>query len=96
MIRPTRDGRIRISRVALNKAGFSPGDTFSVIQNMDTNSVSIVSPRSVPKARKHIDYRVESDGRARISNTMLKSLGIRMRRKNPQCTVERRNITIIL
>lgn len=95
MINSTTDGRIRISRQALREAGFLPGNRISVIRNSQ-NSISIVPSKNVPANSQHANYRVEKDGRARISNSAISSVGVRPRRKSPSCQVTRKNITISL
>jgi hypothetical protein len=97
MITSTRDNRIRISRRTLTEAGFQSGDQISVIRNT-SNSFSIVPMNSTAarSAENRADYRVECDGRTRISNTTLRNLGIRARRKSPACSVDSNRITISL
>jgi hypothetical protein len=95
MITTTSDGRIRISRQALREAGFQPGNRISVIRNTG-NSISVVPSKNVPQNAEHTDYRVECDGRARIANSAIRSMGVRGRRKSPSCEVSRKRITISL
>lgn len=95
MIKSTSDGRIRISRQALREAGFLPGNRISVIRNSQ-NSISVVPSKNVPQNAEHTDYRVECDGRARIANSVIRSMGVRARRKSPACQVSKKNITISL
>jgi hypothetical protein len=95
MITTTSDGRIRIPRQVLREAGFLPGNRISVIRNSQ-NSISVVPSKSVPQNAQHTDYRVECDGRARISNSVIRAMGVRGRRKSPSCQVSRKNITISL
>lgn len=86
MISPTSDNRIRLSRRILNEAGFAPGDTISIIRDSQ-NAFLIMSPKHVPRNTNSILYRVEQDGRARISNSVLRTMGVRARRKNPAVSV---------
>lgn len=95
MIRPTSDGRIRLSRQVLNRAGFESGNRISIIRNSQ-NSFSIVPTKSVPKNTKSVNYHVESDGRVRISNSAIRNMGVRPRRKTPGVRIDENRITVSL
>lgn len=95
MITSTSDGRIRISRQVLNEAGFEPGSRISVVRN-STNSITILPSNRVPSTTQQVSYRVEQDGRARISNSAIRRIGVRSRRKSPACTVSNNMITVKL
>lgn len=95
MITSTSDGRIRISRQTLREAGFQPGNRISVVRNSQ-NSISIVPSKRVPADTQRADYKVERDGRARISNNVIRTLGVRSRRKSPACSVSNKMITVTL
>lgn len=95
MITSTSDGRIRISRQTLREAGFQPGNRISVVRTSQ-NSISIVPSNTVSSNTDRVDYRVESDGRARISNNAIRRMGVRSRRKSPACSVSKKMITVSL
>lgn len=95
MITSTSDGRIRISRQTLREAGFQPGNRISVVRNSQ-NSISIVPSKQVPANTERADYHVERDGRARISNSAIRRMGVRSRRKTPACSVSNKIITVSL
>jgi hypothetical protein len=95
MITSTADGRLRISRQTLREAGFTPGNRISIVRNSQ-NSISIVPSNSVRSVTDRVDYRVEQDGRARISNSAIRRIGVRSRRKSPSCSVSKKMITVSL
>lgn len=95
MIRPTSDNRIRLSRQILNDAGFKPGNRISVVRDSN-NSFVIVPTKTVQRNTNSVQYHVEQDGRARISNSVIESMGVRSRRKKPQVSVSEKKIRVQL
>lgn len=91
--------RIRISSKATRQAGFRPGQQLAVVSVDGSNtSFRIVSASRISKKVPSARYSVEKDGRIRVAETVLNSLGIRKsnsKRKNSLSVIATRgSITV--
>jgi hypothetical protein len=91
--------RFRLSSSLSREAGFRPGQELVVIAN-SKNTFQLVSGRKVSKKSDAPRYSVEKDGRIRVSETVLRSLGVkrdgRRRLSNFSAQVSRGSITVSL
>ena len=91
--------RIRISSRATRQAGFIPGQRLAVVPVEGFNtSFRIVSASRISKKILSARYSVEKDGRIRVAETAVNSLGVRRsksKRKNSlSVTATRGSITV--
>ncbi len=99
MITVDSSGRIRISSRVTRQAGFKPGQKLAVVpKDGSRNSFEILSASRVSKNTNSARYSVEKDGRVRVAESVVRSLGVRRsnsRRKDSlNVTQSRGNITV--
>lgn len=89
--------RFRLSSSLSREAGFRPGQELAVVAS-SKNTFQLISGRRVSKKSNAPRYSVEKDGRIRVSETVLRSLGVKRdaRRRTPKLSaqVSRGSITV--
>lgn len=93
MISLDSSGDIRISRQAVRTAGFRPGNKVAVTRTGE-NSFTIFPSSKVSNNTESARYTVEKDGRIRVNRNVVKSLGVRSRRKTMACQASSRSIVV--